>query len=120
MTGNKQMFSSLNTEIEGTVKFGDNSRVKIEGKGSILLECKNGEQRMISDVLYIPRLRSNILSIGQAEEGGCEILIKHGYCETMKTLFVGKMSTATKQSLRHAGLMLFLKKLVIFDRMFRD
>ncbi|KAD5317806.1 hypothetical protein E3N88_17752 [Mikania micrantha] len=78
MTGNKGLFSNLNTEVEGTVRFGDNSCVKIERKGSILLECKTKEQRLLTDVLYIPHLKSNILSIGQAEEGGCEILIKHG------------------------------------------
>ncbi|KAD4384758.1 hypothetical protein E3N88_24926 [Mikania micrantha] len=78
MTGNKNLFSTLDDKTGGTVRFGDNSCVTIEGRGSILLECKNGEQRLLTDVLYIPYLRSNIFSIGQAEEGGCEIRIKHG------------------------------------------
>ena len=78
MTGNKGLFSTLDTDLGGTVRFGDNSSVEIRGKGSVLLACKNGEQRLLTDVLYIPYLKSNIFSIGQAEEGGCEILIKQG------------------------------------------
>lgn len=78
MTGNKQLFTTLNTNVKGTVRLGDNSCVQIEGKGSILIETKNGEHRLLTDILYIPYLKSNVLSIGQAEEGGCKIEIKHG------------------------------------------
>ncbi|KAD6453316.1 hypothetical protein E3N88_08021 [Mikania micrantha] len=78
MTGNKDLFSTLDNKTGGTVRFGDNSCVSIEGRGSILLDCKNGEKRLLTDVLYIPYLRSNIFSIGQAEEGGYEIRIKDG------------------------------------------
>ncbi|XP_071738890.1 uncharacterized protein [Rutidosis leptorrhynchoides] len=79
MTGNKGLFSKLDTDIGGTVRFGDNSCVDIEGRGSILLTCKNGEQHLLTDKLYIPYLKTNIFSLGQAEEGGCVILIKHGF-----------------------------------------
>ncbi|KAD5507527.1 hypothetical protein E3N88_15230 [Mikania micrantha] len=78
MTGNRRLFSALNTSVGGKVRFGDNSSVEIKGRGSILLECKNGEQRLLTDILYIPYLKANVFSIGQAEEGGCQISIKDG------------------------------------------
>ncbi|KAD0338797.1 hypothetical protein E3N88_44430 [Mikania micrantha] len=78
MTGNRELFSVLDTSVGGEVRFGDNFCVEIEGRGSILLECKNGEQRLLTDILYIPYLKANVFSIGQAEEGGCEISIKDG------------------------------------------
>jgi hypothetical protein len=42
MTGSRSAFSDLNTGIVGTVRFGDGSLVKIEGRGTILFACKNG------------------------------------------------------------------------------
>lgn len=76
MTGNSFAFSHLDRNIAGKVKFGDGSTVTIEGRGTVVLNCKNGEQRMLSEVYYIPMLKSNILSLGQATEGGCEIRMK--------------------------------------------
>nr|GEY20985.1 zinc finger, CCHC-type [Tanacetum cinerariifolium] len=50
--------------------------LEIKGKGSILLECKNKEQRAISKVYYIPNLKSNILSLGQLTENGCKVVME--------------------------------------------
>lgn len=73
MIGNKGAFSVLDSNVGGKIRFGDRSTIRIEGRGSIVLRCKNGEQRVLSDVYSIPQLRSNILSIGQATEGGCVV-----------------------------------------------
>lgn len=58
------------------MKFGNESKVRIEGKGSIVFKCKNGECRKLNEVYYIPDLCSNIISLGQLAEGGDEIKIK--------------------------------------------
>nr|GEX32815.1 ribonuclease H-like domain, reverse transcriptase, RNA-dependent DNA polymerase [Tanacetum cinerariifolium] len=50
-------FKEVDEKISGRVRFGDGSYVKIKGKGSILLECKNKEQRVIPNVYYIPDLK---------------------------------------------------------------
>ncbi|GJW63466.1 zinc finger, CCHC-type containing protein [Tanacetum coccineum] len=50
MTGVKEHFKEIDEKITGNVRFGDGSYVEIKGKGSILLECKNKEQRAISQV----------------------------------------------------------------------
>ncbi|KAD3336326.1 hypothetical protein E3N88_31845 [Mikania micrantha] len=76
MTGNKEHFRELDKKVSGRVRFGDGSFVEIEGKGSILLECKNKEQRVISHVYYIPNLKNNILSLGQLTENGCKVLLE--------------------------------------------
>lgn len=64
MSGDQSKFQSLNESIKGSVKFGDGSRVQIEGKGTIVFQCKNGEKRKLREVYYIPRLCSNIISLG--------------------------------------------------------
>ncbi|GJT92204.1 uncharacterized mitochondrial protein-like protein [Tanacetum coccineum] len=76
MTGNYSYFSELNENIIGRVRFGDGSCVSIKGKGSILFQGKNGEQKLLKDVYYIPALRSNVISLGQATISGYDISIR--------------------------------------------
>ena len=76
MTGSKASFSELDDDVTGTVKFGDGSRVAIQGRGTIIFRCQNGEHHALTDVYYIPQLRSSIISIGQLDERGSEVLIK--------------------------------------------
>ncbi|KAD4179568.1 hypothetical protein E3N88_28159 [Mikania micrantha] len=78
MTGNREHFCELNEKTVGQVRFGDESAVEIKGKGSILLQCKNGDQRLVTNVYYIPSLCNNILSLGQFDEGGNKIVINNG------------------------------------------
>ena len=65
MIGVREYFAELDERVTGQVRFGDGSKVQIKGRGTILLECKNGEQQVIFEVYYIPALQSNILSLGQ-------------------------------------------------------
>jgi hypothetical protein len=46
--------------VLGPVCFGDDSMARIEGRGSIVFVCKNGELRSFSDIYYIPRLTTNM------------------------------------------------------------
>ncbi|XP_023742008.2 uncharacterized protein LOC111890084 [Lactuca sativa] len=79
MTGDKEKFQTLDKKVHGVVKFGNESKVRIEGKGLILLHCKNGEERKLRDVYYIPDLCSNIISLRQLSEGDDEIRIKEPF-----------------------------------------
>ena len=75
MTGQRSKFSVLDESVTGKVKFGDDSMVEIKGKGSIELQCKNGESRTLADVYYIPSLCNNIISLGQLSEEGYMITL---------------------------------------------
>ncbi|XP_024004022.1 uncharacterized protein PHLOEM PROTEIN 2-LIKE A7-like [Eutrema salsugineum] len=66
MTGDRRYFSDIDETITGKVRFGDDSRIDIKGKGSISFTDMNGEPRMMTDVYFIPDLKSNIISLGQA------------------------------------------------------
>ncbi|XP_022030648.1 uncharacterized protein LOC110931571 [Helianthus annuus] len=76
MTGNRVYFFELNERVTGKVKFGDGSYIDIRGKGSVLLEGKTREKCLLTDVYYNLSLQSNIISLGQATEGGCDIHMK--------------------------------------------
>ncbi|GJV91851.1 zinc finger, CCHC-type containing protein, partial [Tanacetum coccineum] len=75
MTGVKSHFKDINESVSGRVRFGDGSYVQIKGRGSVLLGYKNQEQKIVSDVYYIPNLKSNILSLGQLTEIGCKVIM---------------------------------------------
>lgn len=76
MTGDQRYFSRINNIINGKVRFGDNSRIDIKNKGIISFMDMNGETRKITYVYFIPDLRSNIISLGQATQTGCEIRLR--------------------------------------------
>ncbi|WVZ94309.1 hypothetical protein U9M48_040215 [Paspalum notatum var. saurae] len=78
MTGSRVAFSELDSSITGTVKFGDNSVVKIAGQGTILFSCSDCGHRALIGVYYIPRFCSNIVSLGQLDKCGCKVLIDNG------------------------------------------
>ena len=78
ITDSKAVFSKLDDDVTGMVKFGDGSRVAIRGRDTIIFRCQNDEHRALTDVYYIPQLRSSIISIGQLDECGSEVLIKDG------------------------------------------
>ncbi|CAA0809125.1 cysteine-rich RLK (RECEPTOR-like protein kinase) 8, partial [Striga hermonthica] len=49
MTGSKEAFSELDDGVTGTVKFGDGSKVEIQGRGTVIFRCQNSEHRALTD-----------------------------------------------------------------------
>ncbi|GJR90306.1 zinc finger, CCHC-type containing protein [Tanacetum coccineum] len=76
MTGIREHFKELDEKVSGKVRFGDGSYIEIKGKGSIIIECDDEKQRIISHVYYIPDLKSNLLSLGQFTEIGCKVVME--------------------------------------------
>jgi len=75
MTGRRELFSDLDTSVRGSVRFGDASRVEIQGVGSIVFQAKTGEHRVLHGVYFIPALRNSIMSLGQLDEGRSKVEI---------------------------------------------
>jgi len=76
MSGSRAAFADLDAGITGSVRFGDGSVAQIEGIGTVLFSCKNGEHRTLPNVYYLPRLTANIISVGQLDEGGYQVLVE--------------------------------------------
>nr|KYP32045.1 Retrovirus-related Pol polyprotein from transposon TNT 1-94 [Cajanus cajan] len=76
MTGHKEWFVSLDETAKSKVKFADHSSIDAEGIGKISIQRKDGKHSYISNVLYVPKMKSNLLSLGQ--------LLEKGYTMTLK------------------------------------
>ncbi|KAL5724118.1 hypothetical protein ACHQM5_007419 [Ranunculus cassubicifolius] len=81
MTGDKSIFSNLDESFQTSVKFGDNSAVAVEGKGEIQIRTRDNTVQKVSNVFYVPFLKTNLLSVGQLIEKGYVITIKEGSCQ---------------------------------------
>ncbi|TXG46863.1 hypothetical protein EZV62_026157 [Acer yangbiense] len=80
MCGEKEMFTQLDESFTSSVKFGNDTMVPMMGKGKISITLKDGSQNAISDVLFVPNLHKNLLSVGQLSEKGYDIQIHTGIC----------------------------------------
>ncbi|XP_068343980.1 uncharacterized protein [Pyrus communis] len=70
MTVNKNILHNIDTTNPTRVKIGNGQLVDTLGKGTIFVHTKNGKM-FINDVMLVPDLKQNLLSLGQ--------LIEHGY-----------------------------------------
>nr|KYP68042.1 Retrovirus-related Pol polyprotein from transposon TNT 1-94 [Cajanus cajan] len=70
MTGRKDWFVNLDESIKSKVKFADDRVMIAEGVGKILIRRKNDSRAFITDVLFVPGMKSNLLSLGQLLEKG--------------------------------------------------
>lgn len=81
MCGDKGIFSELDTNFTHHVKLGNNHKLNVAGKSVVELVLK-GVSYAISDVYYVPELRNNLLSVGQLQEKGLDVLFKGGEKKT--------------------------------------
>ena len=63
MCGKKGLFSDLNENFRERMKLGNNSSMIVKGKGNVRFQL-NGISHTITEVLYVPELKNNLLSIG--------------------------------------------------------
>ena len=66
----------LDKSVVMNLTFGDLSKVLVKGIGQILIHLKNGDHQFISDVYYVPSMKTNILSFGQLLEKDYDIQLK--------------------------------------------
>jgi hypothetical protein len=92
MTGNKDLLSCIDSSISFDITLGNDSLVKVQGKGIIPILTKQNVKKDIHNVYHVPNLTHNLLSVGQ--------LIEHGY----KVLFEGASCVITLNCTTHAYL----------------
>ena len=76
MSGRKDCFVNIKPSMKNMVKFANDNTLAAEGVGDVLIMRKDGNRSVISNVLYIPGMKSNLLSIGKLVEKNYKVSIK--------------------------------------------
>jgi hypothetical protein len=76
MTGRKDWFVNLTSTQNNNVRFADDSIVAVKGVGDVSIKRKDGKLSLISNVLYIPGMKCNLLRIGQLLEKDYKIVME--------------------------------------------
>jgi transposase InsO family protein len=77
MTGRRDWFTTLKNTQNNNVKFADDSTLAVKGIGDVSIKRKDGKHSVISNVLYIPGMKCNLLSIGQLLEKNYKIVMEN-------------------------------------------
>ena len=92
----RNFFSELDETTTCFVIFGDNLRIRIEGKGSIEINQKNGGILRLPNFLFVPQLAANILSLGRLDEEGYRMTTAGGKLTTF--YYDGYLFTEVKRT----------------------
>ena len=97
MTRKRAFFHNIDENQRGRVIFGDGSTIPYEGKGNISVTLKTGEVLIIPNVLYLPDLKTNILSLRKLDDQGCKTFLSSGFLTVHDKS--GRLLTKTKKTL---------------------
>ncbi|XP_019455136.1 PREDICTED: uncharacterized protein LOC109356264 [Lupinus angustifolius] len=61
----KEWLADFDPSKQSSIKFADDNTLEVEGTGDVVILRKNGSSALIFDVLFIPGVKCNLLSIGQ-------------------------------------------------------
>lgn len=78
--GHRDWFKNCN-EKKSRVGFADNRFVQAKGTGDVLVRRKDGMSALISDVLFVPSMTTNLISLGQLIEKGFSLGTKEQFLE---------------------------------------
>jgi hypothetical protein len=77
MTGYKEILLDFETKsFVEKVELGDDKCYKIEGVGSISFGLESWARLHVDEVLYVPRIKKNILSVATLEDKGYWVIFK--------------------------------------------
>ncbi|CAL5347060.1 unnamed protein product [Camellia sinensis] len=79
MTYDRELFRELDKTAISKVRIGNGAHIAVKGKGTVAIEGCTG-LKLISDVLYVPEINQNLLSVTQLLEKGYKVLFKDKNC----------------------------------------
>ncbi|KAL4290711.1 hypothetical protein GQ457_14G023780 [Hibiscus cannabinus] len=97
MTPDKTLFKDLKLSKVTKVRIGNGDYISVKGSGTVAVTTSSGT-KTISDVLYVPEIDQNLLSVGQLLEKGFKVTFEDFYCliydatgkETLRVKMRGK------------------------------
>jgi hypothetical protein len=73
----RELFSSLTMQYSGShIDLGDDVDDAVEGEGTILFQLESGGLLEAQDVLYVPEMKKNLLSVSTLEDENFAVLFQ--------------------------------------------
>jgi len=79
MTHDQELFRELDISQVSKVRIENGDLITVEGKGTVAIESCTGT-KLIYDVLYVPEIDQNLLSVGQLVEKGFKVIFENKHC----------------------------------------
>ena len=83
MTCNLNWLVNLDNSRRCTIKFADSSTVKSMGVGNVAFRRSDGSLAIIDEVMYVPDMRCNLMSLGQLLEKGFSASLKNKFLDLL-------------------------------------
>jgi hypothetical protein len=88
MCSNRIFFLNINRQYKSEVFLADGRKIQTAGSGEVMIDFikENGEIHVarLCDVLYVPRLKGNLISVKKLVNKGCEVVFKEKKCTIIK------------------------------------
>ena len=92
-TGYKEALSNLiEKETSLEIALEDNSKYRVKGVGNITLQLNQGNTIHLQEVLYVPDLKKNLVSISAMEDKGYKVAFIDGKVRVWKKNFKGSFT----------------------------
>ena len=79
MTGNRYIFSDCeDKDLKQNIEFGDDGRYSAIENDTITFQWEFGSPLKIKDVMYVPGLKKNLVSIAILEDCGYDVIFSNG------------------------------------------
>ena len=75
MTNDQALFTEIDKTLISKVKIGNGEFISVKGKGTVAIESLTGLKH-ITNVLYVPDIDQNLLSVGQLVEKGFKVIFE--------------------------------------------
>jgi hypothetical protein len=79
MTGNKESFSDLEEkDLRMHIEMGDDGRYNANGIGTITFQMRSGKPFQLKNVMHVPGLKKNLVSVAMLEDKGYDVIFSDG------------------------------------------
>ena len=79
MTSDKNLFSALEEkDLKMRIEMGDDGRYSVSGVGTVAFQREHGAPLTLTDVMYVPGLKKNLVSVAMLEDKGYDVVFSKG------------------------------------------
>ncbi|KAG8478378.1 hypothetical protein CXB51_028202 [Gossypium anomalum] len=79
MASDERLFKNLDRRFTSKFRVGNSNLIKAKGKWDAVISTQSGS-KVISDILYVPDIDQNLISVGQLIEKGYSLVFKNNSC----------------------------------------